>query len=171
MGDIHHDVARTDHCHMLAHVEGAIAESRQAIEVIDHIFGMEHTVGTIPFHANRLCTLCPNGKHDRTGASRADVFHGQIFALADRDVPQVMDVRLCQEFPVLLFQPASEFEFTGKYAILSQSAELNIAIENNDFMARFGERCCDRQSSWTGTGHDNHVLLLCAHARDLEKMN
>ncbi len=41
VGNIDHDVAGTDDRHMFAHLKGAVAEPRQTVEVVHHVFGVE----------------------------------------------------------------------------------------------------------------------------------
>ncbi len=117
MRDIDHDIAGTDDGHMLAHFKWTVAESRQPVEVIDHVFRMEDAFGRIPLHADRFRALSADWKHDRARSERADVFHRQIFALADRDVPKIVDVGLLEKLPILLPQSSAQLELGGKDAV------------------------------------------------------
>jgi hypothetical protein len=64
----------------------SVAESRQPVEMVDHVLSVEDALGRIAFDANGLGALRADGKHDGAGAEPAQLFHGQIFVLADRDV-------------------------------------------------------------------------------------
>ncbi len=57
MGDIDHHIADADDRHVFAHVERTVAESRQAIKVVDDVLCVEHTFGRIAFDADGFRAL------------------------------------------------------------------------------------------------------------------
>jgi hypothetical protein len=81
-----------------------------------------------------------------------------------------MNVRLLQQVPVLFPEAAAKFELAGENAILGQSPEFDIAIQDDDFMTGFPERGSNGHAGRTRTGHNDHMLVLCAHPHhDYEK--
>jgi hypothetical protein len=149
---------------MLAHIKWTVTEARQPVEVIHDVFGMEHALRRIPFDADRLGPLCADCKDHCARTKRAHIIDGQIFAFANADVSKIMDMRLLKQFPVLLSQPPAQFELARKDAIFGKPAELDVAIENDDFMADLPECGGNCHPGWSGTGYDDAVLLLCAHS-------
>src|SRR4030065_2883419 len=157
MSNVSHNVSHADHRHVLAHLEGTIAESREPIEMVDHILGVEHALGGIPFHADRFGALSPDGKDDGARAKGTNVLYCEVFPLADRDIAEVMDIGLLEQLPVLLLKSAAQFELGRKDAILGQSAELNVPIENDHLMAGLCQRAGGCHTCWPRADHNNHM--------------
>ena len=164
MRDVHHHVTRPDDGHMLSDIERPVAESGQAIEVIDHVFGMEHALCRISFYADGLSALCADREHDGAGAEGADIVHGEVFSLPDGDVAEVVHVRLLQHLPILLLETATQLQLGRENPVFSQPAELDVTVQDDDLVAGFRQHICSGHAGWSGSGHNNHMLTLCAHA-------
>jgi hypothetical protein len=135
MGNIDHHIAGADYGHMLAHVERPVAETGQPIEMVDHIFRVKDPFSRTPFNPDSLGPLRADRKHDCAGAKVSDLFDGEIFTFADRDIAEIVNVRSLEQFPVLLLETAAQLEFCGEDPVFSQPAELNVTIQDDDFMA------------------------------------
>ena len=114
MGDIDHHVADADDGDMFAHIERPIAESWQAIEVVDDVFGVEDTLWRnhlrhrwlfVPWAPiENAIALAPSlAARQRTGLS-----------LPDGDVSESSTHWVVRACPNIVFQAAPQFELAGK---------------------------------------------------------
>ncbi len=68
MRNVHHDVADADHSDMFPHLEWPVTKPGQPVEMINHILGVEHAQGWIPFDSDCLGSLSSGGEDNGTGA-------------------------------------------------------------------------------------------------------
>ncbi len=83
VGDVDHHVADADDRDMFSHVERTVAETRQAIEVVHYVLGMEHALGGIPFNPDGFCPLRADGEGDGAGTQSAQIFNREVLTLPD----------------------------------------------------------------------------------------
>ena len=169
MGNIDHDITCPDYCHMLAHLERPITETRQPVEVIHHVFCVVHTLGGIPFHPDGLGPLRPDREHHCAGAESPHLLDSKVLAVSDRNVPQIVHIRPIQQIPILLLETTTELELGGENSVFRQAAKLDITVENNDFVAGLGHGPGNCHSCRPGTDDDNYMRIGCGHTLFLRK--
>src|SRR5262249_45300140 len=94
MRNINHDVADSDDGHMFAHLERSIAETRQAIEMVDNIFCVEDAPGCIALNTDSLGALRTSRDHNGAYPKTLEISNCEILALAYRHVSKVVNFRL-----------------------------------------------------------------------------
>jgi hypothetical protein len=75
-----------------------------------------------------------------------------------------MDIRLFQQLPVLFLETAAQFELGGENSIFGQTAEFDIAIQHDHFMAGFRQRTRHRHPCGPGSHDNDNMRLFSAHA-------
>src|SRR6185312_12352717 len=131
---------------------------------------MKYALSRVPFDTNGLCSLRTDRKDNRAGPQPAHIFNRKVLPVPNGDIPKIMDVLLLKQFPVLFLETTTEFQLRREYSVFSQSAEFDIAIEDNDFVAGFRKRAGNSHTSRSRSCHDNHMRLSPTHTLFLKKL-
>ena len=76
---------------------------------------------------------------------------------AHRNVAEVMHVGQAQHLGKLLAQANLHLVFGGIDAIFSQAAGLDVAVQDDDFMAALGNFLCGKHPCWSCTNHKDSL--------------
>src|SRR5882724_1322361 len=94
VGDVHHDIADAHDGDPTPHGEMALREWRKTVVVIDEVLGVVHAREPLPFDAEVLGALGPDGEDHGVEARRPEGGYAQGRSLAHRNVAEIRDARV-----------------------------------------------------------------------------
>ncbi len=163
--DVHHHVADPDDGHAAAHGIGLLAEWRQAIVVVDEVFGVVHAGQPLTLDAEVLRSLRPDGEDQGVEADRGQVGHRQVPGLRDRDVAQVGHAGIGEDLLELPAKPALHLVFVEEDAVLGEPARLDVPVQQHHAAAGRGEGTGGEETSGAGADHRDGMERLVGHER------
>src|SRR5262249_53741194 len=171
VGDVHHHISDSDDGYTVSDLEIAPAEFRQAVEVVDQVLCVIDAGRAVAGDSQCLCPLCADGDDDGGWfQNRAQLFEREVALCADLKMSQIMYAWISQDHAELFSHALFQFVLVEIDAVFDQASGFDVAIDENDFMAGFGQfahaidagRACadgdDKMSA--GIGYFAHCLVV-----------
>ncbi len=160
MGNIQHDIPRTDHRDASAEKIFFLAEGRQQVVVKDKILGVVNSGQVLAWQPQPFGPLGTGRDQHSLKTGFEQVLQHDISAATDDHISKIINTGNVQDLLELGPQARFHLEFIRVNAILRQAAGLDVAVKHDHAAPTFGQFPRRVQACRAGSDDGHHVLQV-----------